>query len=115
MGLLGAMRRKHASVCSAQRTAPPGLTPPLPRPPCQVILPRPTPPPPPLQAVWWCVLRWTDPAAAGIIANSTAVVQEGLSSCDRPCDSSGLMVSGCCDGLWLPHLHLTNMIALPQV
>lgn len=77
------------------------------------------------QGVWWVVLSWVDPTAKAAIEARTqqaaqaaaAALSAGSpqsSTCGRFCDSSGLIETGCCDTIWLPHVNLPNLIELPE-
>ncbi|KAG2494258.1 hypothetical protein HYH03_007613 [Edaphochlamys debaryana] len=65
------------------------------------------------QAAWWVVFTWYDPAASAAVSTATGAALRG-GDCGRWCESSGIALTGCCDGLWLPRVHLLNMVALSQ-
>ncbi|EFJ47497.1 hypothetical protein VOLCADRAFT_91876 [Volvox carteri f. nagariensis] len=67
------------------------------------------------QAVWWLVLTWTDFNAGRVVQASTAATEgvaatSSSTNCSRYCDSGGLASMGCCDGIWLPHIELLNIL-----
>ncbi|KAG2483983.1 hypothetical protein HYH03_017150 [Edaphochlamys debaryana] len=79
------------------------------------------------QAVWWVILTWSDPTAAATLSAATGAAMaptgpnaspnasaSSASACGLPCENSGLGSGGCCDGLWLPRLHVLNIISYPQ-
>ncbi|GLC33271.1 hypothetical protein PLESTM_000042900 [Pleodorina starrii] len=62
------------------------------------------------RAVWWLVLNWTDCGAGPAAESATAAAAAPGGSCNRFCDSGGLPSMGCCDGMWLPHIELLNIL-----
>ncbi|KXZ45715.1 hypothetical protein GPECTOR_51g701 [Gonium pectorale] len=63
------------------------------------------------EAVWWVVLSWRDARAPAVVEQATASAMAPGGSCGRPCDSGGLATMGCCDGIWMPHMEMPNLLS----
>ncbi|KXZ50926.1 hypothetical protein GPECTOR_14g172 [Gonium pectorale] len=61
-------------------------------------------------AIWWVILTWPDPTAGATVAKATARFMQPEGNCSYTCDSGGLPSMGCCDGIWLPHIELLNLM-----
>ncbi|KAG2484498.1 hypothetical protein HYH03_016727 [Edaphochlamys debaryana] len=69
----------------------------------------------PRQAAWWVILTWPDPTAGAAVEAATgAAVAPNGPPCARSCESGGLASAGCCDRVWLPRLHVLNVVEYPQ-
>ncbi|KAG2482748.1 hypothetical protein HYH03_018342 [Edaphochlamys debaryana] len=66
------------------------------------------------EAIWWVVLTWPDPTAAATVEAATGAALAPNGTCGLYCENQGSGSEGCCDGIWLPRLHVLNLIYLPQ-
>lgn len=65
--------------------------------------------------VHWIHLSWRDDTANETMLNATSAwlaanQNSPGSGCNRVCDSTGIVQAGCCDGLFLPHIDLPNLL-----
>ncbi|KXZ50929.1 hypothetical protein GPECTOR_14g175 [Gonium pectorale] len=67
-----------------------------------------------VKAIWWAVFAWRDANAGRVVETSTTAAMQPGGSCSRLCDSGGLLSMGCCDGIWVPHIELPNLVAYDE-
>ncbi len=68
-------------------------------------------------------MQWSDDRAADAIARATSEWAanavgssfNNVTGCNTPCDSTGHPAGGCCDGVYMPHIELPNVVGLNQV